>query len=103
MFNVLFGGPFTLFVPNQLVIGNMSLELQESLLDINNLKYFISYHVFKDAFNKDQLYDGQQLTALDGRTAFVNKKFNWQKDELQIWIQGRRVRVNLYLYLYIIS
>ena len=78
-------GPFTVFAPDNAAFAKLPAGTVETLLKPENkatLADILTYHVVAGRFTTGDLYEGQVLTTVEGKTLKIHKV------GAQIWING---------------
>lgn len=69
-------GPFTVFAPNNKAFEALPAGTVDTLLMVENkakLADILTYHVVAGAYKSSDLYDGQMLTTVQGKTLTITK------------------------------
>ena len=78
-------GPFTVFAPDNAAFAKLPAGTVETLVKPENkatLTDILTYHVVAGRYTTNDLYDGQILTTVEGKTLKIHKV------GAQIWING---------------
>lgn len=71
------GGPYTLFIPSDLYLarylGRHGLSVSQLRANPEQLRDILQYHVVQGSYSPSDLYNEEQLTALNGDIIRVNK------------------------------